>query len=247
MIHVRRALSFAALLTIFAAGSATGAERKQKILVLKVRAEQGIPQGTANLLGEILVEVIHRSGKYDAISTADMAAMLDVELQKQQVGCENDTNCLAEIGSAMGADLILDASAGTVGVTRVLAIKLIDSRKAEVKGRETETVAGDEELIGAAHRLVARLLGLPEPAAAPQAEKGLKPGWFVVGGGVALAAAGAVVGLLALKDYDNFKANPFDDPLGDSAQTKAHLADGFWAAGAIAVIAGGVWLLVSDE
>src|SRR5262245_40632414 len=123
----RAACVFASQLALLFCAAADSFAAGPRILVLKVRAEQGVPQGTANLLGEILLEDIHRSGRYDAISVADMTAMLDVEMQKQQVGCEGDNACLAEIGAAMGVDLILDASVGTVGLTRVLALKLIDA------------------------------------------------------------------------------------------------------------------------
>jgi hypothetical protein len=216
-----------------------------RILVLKVRAEQGIPQGTANLLGEILIQDVHKSGKYEALGMSDVGAVLDVEQQKQVVGCE-DESCLAEIGSALGVDLILDSSVGTVGVTRVLALKLIDVRKVVVKARETETVSEDQALIGAMHRLVARLLGISERSE-PRADRGTSPAWFVLGGGAVLAGAGALFGVLALGDYHDFEARPFDDPLGDSAKTKALVADGLYAAAGVAIVAGVIWLVTASS
>jgi len=231
------------------------AEEKPRVLVLNVRSEQGIERGTANLLGELLLDDVHKSGKYTAISFADMVAVLDVEQQKQVVGCADDARCLAEIGSALGADLLIEASVGVIGATRVLALKLIDVRAVKVLARETETVSDDEALIAAMHRLAAKLLGPPEAPPPPIAiiapptpppERSIRPGWWVAGGGAVVVAAGAVIGALALGDLSSFENRPFDDALGDAADTKAAVADVLYVAGGITLAAGIVWLLVDE-
>ncbi len=214
----------------------------QKILIPAVRAEQGVPQGSANLLGEILVEDLARSGQYEALSNSDIATVLGAERQRQLAGCKQEASCLAEIGNALGASLVLEASVGAIGQMRVLALKLVDTQRAQVKGRVTETVQDDDALIDATHRLVSKLMGLP--LVESSAKRGLAPGWFVLGGGAVVAAAGGVVGLLALGDYNAFKQDPFNDALGDSAKTKANVADGLYATGAVTAGVGVVLLLL---
>jgi hypothetical protein len=71
-------------------------------------------------------------------------------------------------------------------------------------------------------------------------------GWIVLGGGAAIGVAGAVVGGLALSDFSAFKANPYDDALGNGAKTKAFVADGMYAT-ALVVAAVGIILLVVNR
>lgn len=214
-----------------------------RVLVLEVRTEQGVTPSVAKLLGELLLADVHASGRYGAIGASDLVTLLDVEQRKQVVGCASDTDCLSEIGAALGADLILDSSVGTIGARRVLSLKLIDVRAVQVRARETETVDDDDALIEALHRVAARVLGMPGAPVA-EASGGVRPGWFVAGGGVLLAAGGAVLGGLALSDLSAFEASPFDEGRGDAADGKAAAADGLFIAGGVALVAGLTWLLI---
>lgn len=206
-----------------------------------IRSEAGVSQGTANLLGEVIAADVARSPKHTLISASDVAAMISVERQKQLLGCSEEQSCLTEIANALGAELILDVSVGTIGNLRVLSLRLIDTRVGQPTLRESETVGGDDELVAAAHRLTARLFDLP------RASRGrLIPGLIVLGGAVALAAGGLTFGLLSNADYQRFKADPFNDPLGDAARTKAFVADGMYL-GALVAAGVGLFLVLTDK
>lgn len=193
--------------------------------MLSVRAEPGVAQGAANLLGEVIAAEAARSPLHEVMTTSDVAAAIGVERQRQLLGCGEETGCLTEIGNALGADLLLDVSVGTVGNLRVLALRLVDARKGQAVRRESETVLNDSELVGASRRLTTRLFGLPPPEA--QARR--TTAFVTLGGAGALAVGGVVVGVLANADYQAFKQDPFNDPLGDSARTKGFVADGLYA------------------
>lgn len=214
---------------------------KQRVAMFPVRAEPGVAQGTANLLGEVIAADAARSARHQLLTANDVSAALSLERQRQLIGCSDDTACLAEIGNALGAELLLDVSVGAIGNLRVLAMRLVDARQGKALRRESETVAGDADLVAAAHRLTAKLFDLPPPG------RGRKtPGFAVLGGAGALAVTGAVFGVLANGDYQAFRADPFNDPLGDRAKTRAWVADGFYVG---ALVAAGVatFLLLTDQ
>src|SRR5579871_5152154 len=160
---------------------ATAAAKLPKIAVLSVHAEQGVSQGAANLLLELLTTDIQKSGKYDVISAADITAMVGFERQKALLGCTEES-CLSEIGAAIGADLMLDTSVGTIGNLRVLAIKLLDVKAGRALRRETETLGDDNALVDSGHRLVARLLGLTPPSTQWSGRKSAGLGVMIGGG-----------------------------------------------------------------
>jgi hypothetical protein len=211
-----------------------------RIAVPAVNAEHGVAQGSANLLGELLTTDISRSGKYEVLSASDIGAMIGFERQKELMGCTED-GCLAEIGNALGADYLLEASVGTIGNLRVLALKLIDVKIGKVKARESETLSDDNELVESGHRLLAKLLGLQ----APKTTSGRrKAGYATLGAAGLFAAGGAALGLVSQNTVGQYRSDPANSSLGNSALTQAHFADAAFGA---AVVAAGVavFLIVS--
>lgn len=210
-----------------------------KIAVLAVHADTGVSQGSANLLLEILTSDIQQSGKFDVISAADIAAMVGYERQKKLIGCTEES-CLSEIGSAIGADKVLDTSVGTIGNLRVLAIKLIDVKAGKVSRRETETLADDNALVDAGHRLVAKVLDLTPPPSKSSTRRGVGVGLAV--GGVALAAGGIVFGVIAEGQLGNYRTTA-DPGAASSARTSANVADALYGTAIVAGVVGAILFL----
>jgi hypothetical protein len=237
------------------------ADSKPKVAVLGVRAEAGVSQGTANLLAEIISTDVTHTGQYEVLTQADVATMIGVERQRQLLGCNQNDNCFAEIGAALGTDLILDASVGTVGNLRVLAMRLYDARKSRAVARESITVNDESALIDACHLAVSRVLGTHVPSstttAAPQgatatpppegvtaSKRSLNPGWIALIAGGGIAIVGGVFGILALTNYNQFKMDPFNDALGNTAKTFSYVADGLYVGAAVTAIVAAIMLVV---
>ena len=110
----------------------------QRLAVLKVVA-QGVPPDVAETLTQVIAEQASKTPGFNAISQSEIGALLGVERQKQMLGC-GDASCLAEIGGALGAKLVLSGSLGKVGESYVLQLQLLDTGKAQVKARESKTV-----------------------------------------------------------------------------------------------------------
>ncbi len=127
----------------------------QRLAILKI-----VPQGTASAdvadtLTQVVAEQVSKTPGYSAISQAEIASLLGVEKQKQMLGCSSSQSCLAEIGGALGAKLVLSGSLGKVGESHVLQLQLLDTQKAQVKARESKTINGaQDKLLNAARSLV---------------------------------------------------------------------------------------------
>ncbi len=149
----------ALFLAVLALAPLTASAARQKIAVLDVRAVQGVQPGTATILTAILVDDAARAG-FDAISQADVSAMIGFEKQKKMLGCSEDSSCLAEIGGALGVEYVLSGQVGQIGSRYHLSFQLLDARKARVVGRAARFSDRDEDaLAAAAQAAVAELLG----------------------------------------------------------------------------------------
>jgi hypothetical protein len=191
---------------------------RQKLAVLEIRP-LGTEASRAELLSEIALTEAASLKTFDVIGKSDIVTMLGFEKQKAVLGCSEDSACLAELGGALGVDLVLVGSLGRVGALYRLDMKLVDARKAKVRGRVGVNVEGQEEkIVAATQRAVRELLdpdaklklaAAPPPdrvdlsAPAPGPSKAL--GWTAFGTGVAAVGLGAYSvysGVTARSKYD---------------------------------------------
>jgi TolB-like protein len=167
----RRALVVAALLApLLAAAQGGTAAKKIRVAVLEIRP-LGTEASKAELLSEVALTEAAGMPGFDVIGRSDINSLIGFEKQKQVMGCSDDSACLAEIGGALGVDLILVGSLGKIGTLYRLDIKLVETKKARVRSRVGVTVEGSEEkLVAAIQKAVRDLLGPearpPEPVAA---------------------------------------------------------------------------------
>jgi TolB-like protein len=227
----RRLFSMAAFLVALAAPAQA---KELRIAVLDIRA-LGTEAAKAELLSEVALTEAASLGGFDVIGKSDIASVIGFEKQKQVMGCAEDSSCLAEIGGALGVDLILVGSLGTLGDLFRLDLKLVDAKKAKVRSRIGVTVEGKEgQLVAAVQKAVRELLvplkgeaqaiakasatgtgaaqgGTATRAPVPAEPSSPRPSrrtwaWVAGGAGLAFVAGGAVVGLEARKALDKEKA-----------------------------------------
>ena len=111
----------------------------------------GVEEGVAETMTELLASHINDTGLFTVISREDIKSMLGFEEDKRLVGCESDMACMAEIGGALGVEFITSGSVGKLGQMHVLNLQLIDIKRAKVEARvkrllpvknESESLAG---------------------------------------------------------------------------------------------------------
>lgn len=222
-----------------------------QLLVLNLDAID-VPPDKVSILNGRIASLLSERTDIETITSADMQAMAQIDASKAAMGCE-ETSCLAEIASALGARYVIYGRVGRLDDVILLQLSLFDASVGKPIARQETQGAQLKELSANLPRLMSDLLrplGGPTltdaavveaPAAPPPGE----PLSMLVLAGGGLTAAG-VVTAAALGAW----ALSLDGDLGSaeaSLEQKQFAFDYGWmiASGAIAgvvVAAGGAGL-----
>ena len=146
---------------IWAPSRAHAAKERPKLAVLDLQGK-GVDRGTVETLSEVVTVSLKKLGVFDIISRSDIQQMLNFEESKQLVGCTASSECMAEVGGALGVARLVSGSVGKVGSSFVITLTLVDTKTARVIERESRTADTEEKLLaevdGAARFLVRSLL-----------------------------------------------------------------------------------------
>ncbi len=129
------------------------ATARTKVAVMDVKNVQGVAEGTATILTDILVSEVARYG-LEVVSKADITAIVGFEKEKTLLGCSDDSSCLAEIGGALGVDYMITGQVGQIGSRYRISLILVDVRKGKVAGRAADFCDKNEDAL--ANAAVAR-------------------------------------------------------------------------------------------
>ncbi len=182
-----------ALVTGILVALSTGAG---KLAVLPVQVEASaaalVP---VEILSEAVVTATATIAPYEVVGQDDLNALLSFEKQKELLGCD-DVKCFAEIGGALGVDVLLSMRVGLVDNEWVLASKVIDIRQAKALHRSTQFVKGDTAtMLKSVPQVVAGLFGAPAAGTATSSTAtpslGLELSTFLAAG-------------LSASDFDSF-------------------------------------------
>lgn len=185
-----------------------------RIAVLDVKPRVGVtPELAQGITDDVVVEVRRRNKDSAIISSEEIRSMLGFAQQKQKLGCQ-EMSCLAEIGGALGADLLVIGTLSRFGSTYLLSLQLIETRAARVKEEASLKLTGkDEELLDGVSRAVQQLFpgSVPAPAIEGTPAVALKAPparshaarWVFLGVAGAAAVGAAIGGGLVL-DYVGF-------------------------------------------
>ena len=137
------------------------AQSKVKIAVLDLK-EQGVDKALAQSATSLLAAELQKLDVFKIISRDDIRNMLQFEKDKQSVGCEADTACLAEIGGALGVEYTVNGSLAKIGDGYILTLALSNTKSASVENRTTENIAKQDQIVAAvaknARILVSKIL-----------------------------------------------------------------------------------------
>jgi TolB-like protein len=142
------------------------AAARTKVAVMDVKNVQGVAEGTATILTDIVVSEVARYG-FDVVSRADIAAIVGFEKEKTLLGCSDDSSCLAEIGGALGVEFMLTGQVGQIGTRYRISLILVDVKKGKVAGRAADFCDRNEDaLANAAVARVREIVGMIQAAVA---------------------------------------------------------------------------------
>ncbi len=140
-------------------------ENKPSLVVPDVRYIGEGELNTRALTGTV-AGTVHELGEYRVLSQDDVRRLLDVEQQRQMMGCEEDA-CMIEFGVALGARFLLACDVGDFEGAYSFSCSLIDVQKARSDNRISLSVPDASLMTAAARVATLRLFGheaeMPEP------------------------------------------------------------------------------------
>lgn len=143
-----------------AARAADAADDRMRTVILGISARRGVSdKELAQALTDVVQGIYAADPRRVVIGREDIARVLDLEAQKQQMGCDTD-KCLAEIGAALDAQRIVTGSLDVIGTSYMVTMSEIDAKSLEPMARVQERTAKDENtLVDAVTRLASEMLG----------------------------------------------------------------------------------------
>ncbi len=184
--------------------TATTPELRERLLVYGLKAD-GVDDRIVKSIERSIVSAAVDAG-YDAISTQDIATLLDIEASRQAAGCDGESSCVAELAGGLGAKLVVTGTVVRLDDARFeLSLTLLEQNATTVRNRATTDAASAAGLRDLTAETARRLLGAPA-APAPVAIDNTGAVVVVVVGAVAagLGVVGVVGGGL---QYLNAKTN----------------------------------------
>lgn len=135
-----------------------------------------------------------RSQGLAVTTAADIASVLGLERQRQLLGC-SDSSCLAEIGSALGCDAVLNVSVAKLDDTFRANVRVVSGRDGAVLAEEVAEGVSEKRFLAELTPLAERLSGRLGVRGAPSAG-GFKGWWLPLGvGALGLAVAAVFIPL----------------------------------------------------
>lgn len=131
-----------------------------RMAVLPLVARTGISEEEALLFTDSLASALRGVPNVSVVTRDDLMAVLDVEEQKQLMGCEGDSACLTELGGALGVDRVVHGSVGRIGASFVVNLALVDPAVGRAVGsvNERRTSEANDVFFDLLPELVAGLL-----------------------------------------------------------------------------------------
>ena len=120
-----------------------------------------VEAGKVGVLTQILSLELRRAGM-TVTSKDDIEKILALRGMQDALNCNDDTQCLVEIGGALGVDYLVTGDVGRLGKQYVINLSLIDTTTNEAANRASETFQGDAKHLRDSVRFAAwKLLGAP--------------------------------------------------------------------------------------
>ncbi|MEK7704884.1 MAG: hypothetical protein AAB426_07990 [Myxococcota bacterium] len=142
--------------------SATASAGPTKIAVLPLAAKR-VPAATVEILDDFLVNEVGVKSGGTVMSIQELNAVIGLDRIKDALGC-NDVACAAQLGGALGVDVLLTGSVSVLGGELIVSLSLIDARATAPTRRAQARVADDErQYAHAIAAAVAQLYNLPAP------------------------------------------------------------------------------------
>lgn len=119
----------------------------------------GVDGRLVRIVTDSLLVELRKLKRVDVVGMDEIRAMLELEADKQILGCEEDTSCLAEIADALGVDALVVGTLASVADASVFGLKRIEQKTATTSGSVNYRLEPNdgEEFLAAVGRAVEEL------------------------------------------------------------------------------------------
>lgn len=112
---------------------ASSAERRIMRIAVNDFTVTDVDPHVARIVAESLVFELRKLERTNVISFDEVREMLNLEAEKQAMGCTNEESCLAQIADALGVDYLVTGTLAKVGENHVFALRLINQTAASTE------------------------------------------------------------------------------------------------------------------
>jgi PEGA domain len=136
--------AFALLLSLLTALPSLAAEDRLRTVILGVSARRGMDdKQLAAALTDVVQGVYGTDASRTVIGRDDIMRVMELEADKQQLGCDSD-KCLAEVGAALDAARLVTGSIDKLGDGYMVTLSEIDAKSLVAVGRVQARTSTDE-------------------------------------------------------------------------------------------------------
>ncbi len=121
-------------------------DKPTSILVIPLKPVRGVDKATCQLLSNYMLSQMQSVKKLRTVGASDMDAVLAADKQKQALGC-NDVSCMAEMGGALGVDLVMYGELGVLGSKYNVNVSAVRTADATVAARASLLVDKTEDAL----------------------------------------------------------------------------------------------------
>lgn len=104
------------------------------MLVVPLKCVRGVTKDTCPLITNYMMSQFQGVKNLRTVGQDDINAVLGVDKQKQAIGC-GDVSCMAEIGGALGVDLVMYGELGVLGSKYNINVSAVRTSNASVAAR----------------------------------------------------------------------------------------------------------------
>ena len=116
-----------------------------QLLVLDLERGGNITEDVARTIGGLVSEEIARVPNLKVVSGQDLQQLISLEQDKQVVGCDDTSECMAEIANALGARYVVFGRVSNLEELLVVQLNLLDAKEGRSVGRssaQAQSLAG---------------------------------------------------------------------------------------------------------
>lgn len=171
------------------------APARTRMLVFDVKATGGVSPDTVQNITGLLAALLSEDPRLEVLNGADLRSMMELEGEREKLGCEANASCVAEVAGALDARFVVIADVGLLGSLINLNVSLYDQTKATNIGRRAVQANSLDALPGALRPVLASLvvqaLGARTDGVAPPPSTPVLP-WVLVAGGALGVVGGGI-------------------------------------------------------